>query len=804
MRAQLKAPRTGAAFNPAWPFTVPLVGLPIWWLLGIWQLMFFAMAVPMAVYLLKQRRILMPRGFGIWLLWILWLLTGLLVMQVDAPGTVSGVNTNRYLSFGFRFGWYLVATIAVLYVVNTRRVLSSDKIMQALAWFFVALVGGGVLGLVAPGIDFPSALQAVLPDSIASNPFVNELTRVQTAQIQDLLGEPSARPSAPFIYTNEWGFATAISMPFFVAAWWVRGRAWRIAMSFVLAVAAFTIIASLNRGVWIAILAGVALAIVQAALQGRLKAIAVAGVIAVGASALILFSPLGDMVLGRLANPRSDDVRGDLAGTAVETTAQGSPLLGFGTTRYVLGTFSSIAGGATDACPSCEPPPLGTHGQLWLVIFGAGFIGAALYVGFIASQFLRHVRATSAYSMAAATGLLLLLVTLPLYNAVGIPLYIGLIGIGILARESPRPLPSLQESIRPFIRRSPVLLLCVLLGGLAGMGYNLVAGVPVVATQRVLVPASELVPVPGVRTSTLDSEAVLAGSSRVVGAVADTLGVPFDEAQRGLRISAEPNTRVLLITYEATTQAQAQLGAETAVGVFLDERAALLEDAAADVAERYRSLQEQLDVIYGETRPIALEAQRGHLWDTLGEITRQRNEIADVLAQLNEAEEARAISGAVIVQAESTTTVRVASGMALGLLVGLALIWIYDRKFLRIGDRPSRRAEIGVPVIAGYSGDGTATIQTIEAYAPIAGVIADAASARARDLAARLERSLELDDHAGARTIVVVDSRSRADDLRRLIHEIESAGLNPVGLVLCGNPPLALPWWLESSKERAR
>lgn len=787
MRTQTRAPRTGSALNPAWPLTIPLVGLPIWWLLGLWQLMFFAMAVPMAIYLLKQRSITMPRGFGLWLVWLAWLLTGLLVMQVDAPGTVPGVNMNRYLSFGFRFGWYVVATIAALYVVNTRRILSSHKIVQAIAWFFVILIGGGMLGLLAPGIEFPSVLQAALPDSIASNAFINELTHVQTAQVQDFLGAPQPRPSAPFIYTNEWGFATAISMPFFIAAWWTRGRAWRIAMFFVLPIALLTIVSSLNRGMWIAILSGVALAVIQAALQGRLRVLAVAVTIAVAAAVIILFSPLGDLVMARLANGHSDDVRGNLAGTALETAAQGSPILGFGTTRYVLGTFSSIAGGATDACPSCEPPPLGTHGQLWLVAFGAGFVGAAIYVGFIASQFLRYIRARTAYAMAASTALLLLLVTLPIYNAVGIPIYIGLIGIGLLARESHDPLPSLQDAVRPVSRRVPVLILCVFIGAMAGLSYNAVAGAPVAATQRVLVPATPLVPVPGVRPSTLDSEAILATSSSVVAAVADELGISVDEARRSLHIGAEPNTRVLLVTYEGDTAGQAQLGAETAVSAFLEERAELLTAASTAVSDRYTALQEQLDSIYETTRPIALTARRGHMWSTLGDITRQWNHASDILAQLDEGAEARAISGAVVDHSDDRTTVRVASGMALGLLSAIGLIWLFDRRFLRIGDRPGRRANLSVPFVAGTAAvDGSDTIRTVAGYAPVAGVIADPSSPRALELAARLDQALDPVNHSGSRTLIIVDSRSRAGYLSRMMHEIRGAGLDPVGLILAG------------------
>src|SRR5690625_6001911 len=104
--------------TPLWPLAMPFVGLPLWWLLGLWQIMFFLMAGVMLMYLVRHRSITMPRGFWIWLAWLAWLLTGLFVMQVHAPGTVEGVSTGRYLVFGYRYGWYRAATIVALYVVT--------------------------------------------------------------------------------------------------------------------------------------------------------------------------------------------------------------------------------------------------------------------------------------------------------------------------------------------------------------------------------------------------------------------------------------------------------------------------------------------------------------------------------------------------------------------------------------------------------------------------------------------------------------------------------------------------------------
>lgn len=776
---------SGRKLNPAWPITVPLVGLPIWWVLGVWQLMFIAMAVPMAVYLLRQRSIAMPRGFGAWLVWLAWLLTGLFVLQVDAPYAVPGANMNRYLVFAFRYAWYLVATIAVLYVVNTRHILSSQKIVQAVAWFFVWLVAGGLLGLFAPGIDLPSVLQALLPHSLASNPFVNGLMRIQSAQLQDVIGSQQPRPSAPFIYTNEWGGAIALVLPFFVAAWWVRSRNWRIAMVVTLALALVVIVASLNRGVWVALLAAAALVVVQTAIRGRPRVLAVAlaliGVVAV----VVLVSPLDDIVTARLDNGHSDDVRSNLALTAVDSTAQGSPVVGFGTTRDVAGTFNSIAGGASDACPRCYAPPLGTHGQLWLVTFGAGFVGALLYVGFVSGQFVRSLRARAPYAMAASAALLVLLISSLFYTAVGIPLYLGMIAVGLIARESRLPLPALEEAMRPVMRHFAALIAMVLVGALAGQGFHLLAGTPHLATQKVLVPATELVPVPGARVSTLDSEATLVQSSAVIDAVADALEVPFDVARAGLRVGAEPNTRVLVVSYEADSPGTATRGVEAAVEAYLREREVLLGASSDLIRERYEAFQSDLDATYRSTRSLARSGSGSHLWDTLYGIEQQWASAAGVLMGLHAVPQARAIASPTVSVLQSSRVVRISTGAAIGLLVGLALVQAYDRRYLRLGNRPVGRLGGRVPIVAVLSDDdGSEMAKVVRSYAPVAGVLAGPGGRESLAMATRLDRELSPESWGGRRSLIVVDRGSRVGRIRNMIQEVTRMGMEPVGLVI--------------------
>ena len=97
-----------------------------------------------------------------------------------------------------------------------------------MAGLFVIATAGGLLGVLAPELEFRSAIEYVLPGSIRSNGFVASIVHPETADVQEVLGDPSARPKAPFPYTNTWGSCMALTLVFLVAAAW-RSRRLRLA-----------------------------------------------------------------------------------------------------------------------------------------------------------------------------------------------------------------------------------------------------------------------------------------------------------------------------------------------------------------------------------------------------------------------------------------------------------------------------------------------------------------------------------------------------------------------------------------------
>ena len=88
------------------------------------------------------------------------------------------------------------------------------------------------------------------------------------------------------------------------------------------------------------------IAVAQMVLRGRWWAAVLLGLGLTLAAVVFSSSDLSETVTQRLENPHSNDRRGELLALTTRSTAEGSPLVGFGSTRDVQGSFSSIAGGS--------------------------------------------------------------------------------------------------------------------------------------------------------------------------------------------------------------------------------------------------------------------------------------------------------------------------------------------------------------------------------------------------------------------------------------------------------------------------
>jgi hypothetical protein len=418
-----------------------MLGLyPLWWCLGVGAFAFIIFAVPMAVDLARRRPLTVPRGFGFWLLFLLWVVVSLLMFPLSPPNTIAGSASGRALGIALNITSYLAATTALLYVANLpKEDFSQRRLLRLLSGLFVVTVAGGLLGVVAPRFQFTAPLEILLPHGVRSNNYTQALIHPAVAQIQDVLGSGDlGRPDAPWGYTNFWGNNFAILLP-----WWIvfmsagRSHARKAVALVVCAVALVPVLYSLNRALWVALVITAAYGLIRTLHVSSLtRAIYVGGALA--AVLVLLLTPARAIVTARAQHGESNAIRAFLTRASI-SGAKHSPVVGYGGTRKTRGSNLSIAVGPTPACPGCGNWGIGTNGQLWLVLFAQGFVGAALYVLFFVSIFWAFVRDRVPIAIAGSLVVSLMLFFMFFYNALPSSLVLTMIGIGAMVRERLAP-----------------------------------------------------------------------------------------------------------------------------------------------------------------------------------------------------------------------------------------------------------------------------------------------------------------------------------------------------------------------------
>ncbi|MQA82582.1 MAG: hypothetical protein GEV10_29675 [Streptosporangiales bacterium] len=420
-----------------WPLYAMFVLFPVWWALGLGSFALPALTLPMVYTLWRRRPLRVPKGFGIWLLFLLWVAVSATTLDVAAPGTLAGDVATRALSAASRFFSYLAVTVVLLYVGNlSERELPRRRVIAVLGVFFLEVTALGCLALAWPQGGFTSPLELVLPDALRHTDYVQQLVHPQMAQNMTILGHSAGRPAAPFPYTNGWGSVISTLLVWLIVWWWAWGGTRRkVAAAVVIAVAAVPIVYSLNRGVWIGLVVAVLYVGVRMAIRGHGRVLASVLAAIVVVAAIVMATPLQKVIVERINNPHSNAGRAAQDMLAVEGAAS-SPVIGYGSTRNMAGSRQSIAIGKSADCPRCGNSSTGGAGQIWLLMFAHGFVGAALYVGFFAYVLWRHRHDYSAVGVAAATVIVLSFVYLPFYGAIGMPLTLAFVAIGLLWRNA--------------------------------------------------------------------------------------------------------------------------------------------------------------------------------------------------------------------------------------------------------------------------------------------------------------------------------------------------------------------------------
>nr|WP_221475830.1 hypothetical protein [Sphaerisporangium rubeum] len=407
-----------------------LVGYPVWWALGFGGLAVVVLAVPMGLVLWRRRPVVVPKGMGLWLLLVAGYAVSAAMLAETPPGTYGELGTGRIAGYLMRLVLYVSLVVLVLYLANlTEAELPQRALVRMMGALFLTTVAGGLLGVLAPRFEFTSPVEMVLPEWVSGNPFVRNLIHPTAAQTQHVLGHAAPRPEAPFEWANAWGGNCSVLLIWFVVGWWVYGGPRRrVLCVVVVAAAAVPVVYSLNRGLWI----GLAVAMVHLMVRSRARLAAAAVPVAVAA---MLAGPLGSIVAQRLDSPHSNQIRAFTVSATVAAAAH-SPVIGYGNTRNAYGNYRSVTTGKTSWCHECGHPPLGSDGQLWLLLITQGFTGALLYVAFFAGTIRRFRHDRTPIGQAGTLVMILALLYMFVYDGLITALTLYLISFAILWRNA--------------------------------------------------------------------------------------------------------------------------------------------------------------------------------------------------------------------------------------------------------------------------------------------------------------------------------------------------------------------------------
>jgi hypothetical protein len=377
------------------------VFFPMWWALGVVDVIWVPAALIMALYLQRAGAVQAPRGFGVWLLFL----------GFAAGSALMLTSGGDLLAFLYRYSIYLSSTVLFLYVYNARETLTTRFISGTLTCWWLATVVGGYLGLLFPTVVIRTPMSYLLTGSLQANDLVNHMVIRRFAQYNpDSFFRIEPRPSAPFLYTNNWGNVYSLLLPF-VVVYLIhvrrQRRFWLLAL--MLPVSVVPAVATLNRGMFLAI--GISTVYVGArmVLRRNTVGLAILGVVVVVGAVALQAYPVQDRLEARLggsANSNTD--RLSLYAGALHLVPH-SPLFGFGGPQ-----------------PSSGPTmaPVGTQGQVWLLLVSHGPIATSCFVAFFLLAFWRVRKRWDPMGIACATVLLVGTLELAYYGVVpnGLPL----------------------------------------------------------------------------------------------------------------------------------------------------------------------------------------------------------------------------------------------------------------------------------------------------------------------------------------------------------------------------------------------
>jgi polysaccharide biosynthesis protein PslJ len=387
---------------------------PLWWLVGVVDVMWYGMALVMLLYLRRRSSILAPRGFGVWLFFLVVALISMIELDTGP----------RIVGFGYRYGIYLACTVLLIYVYNDRETLSARFLTGLATGFWLVTVAGGYLGLLLPTAVIATPMSKILPQQLVQNELVNQMVVRRFAQYNpESYFQLDPRPSAPFLYTNNWGNVYSLLLPL-VIAYLILVRRERRFWPLVAAIPVSLVPAflTLNRGMFIGLGLSLAYVVFRLVLLRQARGIVALVALAAVVGGVFLTLPVADRLTYRVENSGTNTSRASLYAQVVESTWE-SPFFGQGAPR---------------PSETANTPPVGTQGQLWQVLYSHGVAAAMAFIGWFLLAFVTSLRRRDPVGLAANCILLVGTVETLYYGLVpnGLPLMMIAAGLALRGQDS--------------------------------------------------------------------------------------------------------------------------------------------------------------------------------------------------------------------------------------------------------------------------------------------------------------------------------------------------------------------------------
>jgi hypothetical protein len=416
-----------AAKLPRWPVTTAFALYGLWWFLGLLDFVLVPSAAVMVLYLLQARGVRVPRGWGVWAFFVLW--AGASAMMLEGLGD--------YIGFAYRYSLLLACSVLFVYVYNARDRLTDRYVLGLLTGVWVTVVVGGYAAVLAPDFVWRTPLaslldlvRAIAPGSAAilNNDLVMQMVVRPLSQYNpDSTFDIAPRPAAPFLFTNNWGNAYSILLPL-VVAYALRADLWRRVLVFVLLpLSAVPALLTLNRGMILGVVLALVYLAVRALIRGRYKLfLSTLAAVALGA-ALFFALPIQERLDTRLNEASSStETRASVYKESI-AAVPGSPVFGYGTT---------LEGNNPNA------PPIGTQGQVWIILVSHGPVALAAALGWLLLVIVGSRKRTDAVGLAAHVAVVVGTMELFYYGAVPYGLPLLLIAAALAVRRPTRELES--------------------------------------------------------------------------------------------------------------------------------------------------------------------------------------------------------------------------------------------------------------------------------------------------------------------------------------------------------------------------